>query len=301
MNDRIFGYSIIIALIVFLIAPVSFLLWKSVKPVDSYIIEFSPIKSIAFLDIQDPVYSRGVEIGQVSQVNTRGHISYALIEIRKDIKIFSDYKASIIPKGVMGDRYLEINSGMTLPKMSPKDTLNGSFVMGPAEAISYIDLLRIKVGELSQLTEKLKTGTEEKKSLIAGLWDGVEAFDSISKSISELTMTLNKEIEDKASTLEEILKKSSLITVKASRLTPIYMNNIEKLLTQTNTVMIQVNSIVEKSSKVTGQLQKADIAIWSDKLKNLQSELKNTIQFINNLDMDGIKLPVKLTKKKNKP
>lgn len=301
MNDRIFGYSIIIALIVFLIAPVSFLIWKSVKPVDSYIIEFSPIKSIAFLDIQDPVYSRGVEIGQVRQVNTRDHISYALIEIRKDIKIFSDYKASIIPKGVMGDRYLEINSGMTLPKMSPKDTLNGSFVMGPAEAISYIDLLRIKVGELSQLTEKLKTGTEGKKSLIAGLWDGVETFDSISKSISELTMTLNKEIEDKASTLEEILKKSSLITVKASRLTPIYMNNIEKLLTQTNAVMIQVNSIVEKSSKVTNQLQKADVIIWSDKLKNLQSELKNTIQFINNLEMDGIKLPVKLTKKKNKP
>lgn len=301
MNDRIFGYSIIIALIVFLIAPVSFLIWKSVKPVDSYIIEFSPIKSIAFLDIQDPVYSRGVEIGQVRQVNTRDHISYALIEIRKDIKIFSDYKASIIPKGVMGDRYLEINSGMTLPKMSPKDTLNGSFVMGPAEAISYIDLLRIKVGELSQLTEKLKTGTEGKKSLIAGLWDGVETFDSISKSISELTMTLNKEIEDKASTLEEILKKSSLITVKASRLTPIYMNNIEKLLTQTNAVMIQVNSIVEKSSKVTNQLQKADVIIWSDKLKNLQIELKNTIQFINNLEMDGIKLPVKLTKKKNKP
>jgi hypothetical protein len=76
----------------------------------------------------------------------------------------------------MGDRYLEIDPGQSTsePPLNPKDTIEGSFILGPAEAISYVAELRSKVHQISQIIEKLKNGTSEKKSLITDFWEGIE-------------------------------------------------------------------------------------------------------------------------------
>jgi ABC-type transporter Mla subunit MlaD len=90
MNDRTIGYTAIIILVIFLIAPVSFLVWKSVLPVQTITIKFDKINGIAFLNIQDPVYIKGVEIGQVRNVMNLEDKVYATIETRKTIRFFKN-------------------------------------------------------------------------------------------------------------------------------------------------------------------------------------------------------------------
>lgn len=299
MNDRLIGYTVIIALILFLVAPVSFLVWKSAIPVQTYTIKFEPINSVAFLTSQDPVYARGVEIGHVISVQNSDENIFATIETRKKTHFYNDYQALVIPKGIMGDRYLEIDPGYSTsgPPLNPKDTLLGSFVLGPAEAISYVDVLRLKIHELAQLIEKLKNGTTENKSLFVDFWEGIESFDSISSSIAVMSKNLEKEIDGKLDSLVEVLEKSSRLAIKTSTLIPSYLKKVENLLIQTSSIVNQINSISEKSLNITRRMNNPELILWSNKLKILKNDLQKVMLSINDLEIEGIKLPIKLNMK----
>lgn len=296
MNDRLLGYVVISALFIFLILPVSFLIWKSALPVHSYLIEFAPIKSISFLNFQDPVYIKGVEVGQVRQVSNNGQKVYAVIETRKNLPFYNDYTISVIPKGIMGDRYLEIDPGSAAAgPLIKNDTLNAIFLMGPAEAISYVNRLHSKIDLLSKLMNELKNGTIENKPLITDFWEGLETIDSLSNSIASITSTLQKEAEQKLDSIVEVLKTSTQVTLKISEILPAFLLKVEKLITHGNQLLSQLISFSKQSAISTEKLREPDLLIWSNKLKNLQQELNNTIEIIENLETEGLKVPIRLS------
>jgi len=302
MNDRLLGYIIICALFIFLILPVSYLIWKTALPVYSYVIGFPPINSISFLNIQDPVYIRGVESGQIRSVVKADQKVYATIETRSKLCFYNDYSISVIPKGIMGDRYLEIEPGtLASGLLLSADTLKGTFCIGPAEAISYVSKLRSKIDQLSELIEKLKNGTIENKSLITNFWQGLETFDSLSISISSITETLQKDAEQKLDSIIGFLKLSSDVTMKISEILPSFLIKVENLIVQSNQLLNQLKSISERSSLATEQLKTPDLLIWSQKLKTLQNELKKAAQTIDELEVEGLKVPIRLNGRRNKP
>jgi hypothetical protein len=66
-----------------------------------------------------------------------------------------------------------------------------------------------------------------------------------------MSKTLELELGGKLDSLTEVLDKSSQLAVKASTLLPSYLKNLEELLIKTNNLVNQLNSISEKSLKVT--------------------------------------------------
>lgn len=302
MNDRLLGYIVISALFIFLILPVSFLLWKTALPLHSYVIEFAPIKSISFLNFQDPVYTKGVEVGRVRHVVNTNQKVYAIIETKEELSFYNDYAISVIPKGIMGERYLEIEPGTVASGLLlSTDTLLGTFFIGPAEAISYVDKLRSKIDQLSELMDRLKNGTLENKSLITDFWQGLETFDSLSSSISSITETLQKEAEQKLDSIVGFLKKSTDVSMKISEILPSFLQKVENLIVQSNQLLHQLKSISEQSALATEYLNNPDLLIWSQKLKTLQNELKNAAQVIDELEVEGLKVPIRLSGRRKKP
>jgi hypothetical protein len=301
MSDRLLGYIVISALLIFLILPVSFLLWKTLSSGHSCVIEFSPINSIGFINFQDPVYVKGVEVGQVRRVINADQKVYTIIETKEKLTFYNDYTVSVIPKGIMGDRYLEIEPGTAASGLlSSTDTLLGTFIIGPAEAISYVDRLRSKIDQLSELMYRLKNGTIENKSLITGFWQSLETFDSLSSSIFSFTETLQRETEQKLDSIVEFLKKSTDVTMRVSEILPSFLQKIENLIVQSNQLVQQLRSISEQSAEATEQLKNPDLLIWSEKLKVLQNELKNAIEVIEKLEVEGLKIPIRLSGRRNK-
>lgn len=301
MNDRLLGYIVISALFIFLILPVSFLIWKTVLPVHSYVIEFAPINSISFLNFQDPVYIKGVESGQVRSVVNTDQKVYATIETREKLCFYNDYSISVIPKGIMGDRYLEIEPGtISSALLLSADTLKGTFCIGPTEAISYVSKLRSKIDQLSELIDKLKNGTIENKSLITDFWQGLETFDSLSISISSITETLQRDAEQKLDSIVGFLKLSTDVTMRISGILPSFLQKVENLIVQSNQLLHQLKSISERSALTTEQLKAPDLLIWSQKLKTLQNELKKATQTIDELEVEGLRVPIRLTGRRNK-
>ncbi|HEX3020615.1 MAG TPA: MlaD family protein [Chitinispirillaceae bacterium] len=299
MNDRFLGYVVVTALFIFLILPVSFLIWKSATPVHSYIIEFDPINSISFLNFQDPVYEKGVEIGQVRKVVNGLQKVYATIETRKDLNFYSNYNISVIPKGIMGDRYLEIEPGTnTHQALNPTDTLSGTFILGPAEAISCVDKLRLKIEQLSGIIDNLKNGTTESKSLITNFWNSVETIDSLSSSIAAITGMFELQTGQKLDSITELLKKSTLITENFSTTLPSFLKKVESLIIQSNNLVLQLKTFSDHSVSVAKQINSPDLPIWNDKLSDLQRELRNIIKIIDNLQVEGLKLPIRLSRHK---
>jgi phospholipid/cholesterol/gamma-HCH transport system substrate-binding protein len=301
MNDRLLGYIVISALFLFLILPVSFLIWKTVLPLHSYLIEFSPINSISFVNFQDPVYVKGVEVGRVRSVVNANEKVYTTIETKEKLSFYNDYMISVIPKGIMGDRYLEIEPGTSASGLLSKDTLQGTFFIGPAEAIGYVDILRSKINQLSELMERLKNGTIENKSLIMAFWQSMETFDSLSSSISVITGTLQNVAEQKLDSIVGFFKESADATMKVSELLPSFLQKVEILIVQSNQLVNQLKSISDRSIGATDKLQNPDLIIWSKKLKILQNELKKAVQVIDELEVEGLKVPIRLSGQKNKP
>ncbi len=301
MNDRLLGYIVISALFLFLILPVSFLIWKTVLPLHSYLIEFSPINSISFVNFQDPVYVKGVEVGRVRSVVNANEKVYTTIETKEKLSIYNDYMISVIPKGIMGDRYLEIEPGTSASGLLSKDTLQGTFFIGPAEAIGYVDILRSKINQLSELMERLKNGTIENKSLIISFWQSMETFDSLSSSISVITGTLQNVAEQKLDSIVGFFKESADATMKVSELLPSFLQKVEILIVHSNQLVNQLKSISDRSIGAADKLQNPDLIIWSEKLKILQNELKKAVQVIDELEVEGLKVPIRLSGRKNKP
>jgi len=301
MNDRLLGYIVISALFIFLILPVSFLIWKTVLPLHSYLIEFSPINSISFVNFQDPVYVKGVEVGRVRSVVNANEKVYTTIETKEKLSIYNDYMISVIPKGIMGDRYLEIEPGTSASGLLSKDTLQGTFFIGPAEAIGYVDILRSKINQLSELMERLKNGTIENKSLIISFWQSMETFDSLSSSISVITGTLQNVAEQKLDSIVGFFKESADATMKVSELLPSFLQKVEILIVHSNQLVNQLKSISDRSIGAADKLQNPDLIIWSEKLKILQNELKKAVQVIDELEVEGLKVPIRLSGRKNKP
>lgn len=302
MNDRLLGYIVITTLFIFLILPVSFLIWKTVLPVYSYTIEFAPFNSISFLNFQDPVYIKGVESGQVRRVVNVNQKVYATIETREKLRFYNDYSISVIPKGIMGEHYLEIEPGTTASgHLLATDTLNGTFCIGPAEAISYVGKLRSKIDQLSELMARLKNGTIENKSLITGFWQGLETFDSLSISISSITETLQRETEQKLDSIVEFLKVSTDVTMRISEILPSFLQKVENIIVQSNQLLNQLKSISDRSVIATEQLKAPDFLIWSQKLKTLQNELNKAAQIIDELEVEGLRVPIRFSGRHKKP
>lgn len=221
MSDRVLGYFIIVALFLFLLSPVSYLIWKSSSPVETRTIQFEQINSLGFLNFQDPVRVRGVEIGSIRSIYNRDHKTFVVIETHNPVRLHKNYNITVTAKGLMGDRFLAINPGDTNTELiDKKKILNGNFQLGPTEAVAYAEQLRSEISRLTALTKEFKYGTAGSSSFISRFNGAMDDFDSLSVSVMAFSTGLDEDLNNSLDSLSDFLKQTCSLTDNLSQSVP---------------------------------------------------------------------------------
>ena len=295
-NDRFLGYTVIGFITVFLIAPVAYLIWQAQEPFTIRTITFNNVNSLSFLSQQDPVRLRGVEIGVVREVSIRDNIAYVTIETNDDIIIHENYRISIVAKGVMGDRYLTIHPGDPDKKIIPPETLlHATIGIAIDDALPYINQLKSSIHQLMRFSDQLKNGTDNKKSLIAEIWQFTSNADSIICALINQITVMNTSLKNGFDSTVKLLDTTYLITSTLSDSLPSIISTFNDLLASTDSALAKMESLIASADTVTDKLNNPSGGIiWKKQAESVNDKLKELQQLLNDFNEDTITLPVRL-------
>jgi len=295
MNDRTLGYVVISMVVLCLFVPIGYLIWKSSKPVTIRTIEFRGVTTMSFLAPGDAVLVQGVESGVVRSVSVKGSDALARIEILSSITLYEDYSVNIMAKGVMGDRYLSIHPGTALmPPVDPDSILHGRVSLGLDDALSYILQLKATVHNLAKLSETLRWGTEQKRSMIYEVGKFTMDIDSIIRSllvaVSKIDTSFNRSIDSVATMLDSAVSVTSYVTDSL----PATVEKISDVVISIGRALDKVDTMVIQASAGIRKMDDPDGLFWKREAASLEKNLTKLQQLIKYLQNDSLTLPVKI-------
>lgn len=289
------GYFIIAVLFLFLLTPVSYLIWKSYSPVELRTIQFDKINTVSFLNIQDPVRINGVEIGSVRSINNKGRKTLVQVELFHPVNIYKGYRVIVAVKGLMGDRYLAIEPGDPGAELIDKNNfLDGEFQIGPTEAVAYAEKLCSEVHRLSLLIKDFKDGTATSISFVNRFNEAMNEFDTLSTTVTSISKELEKDLSGNLDSLSEFIIQTSLLTGKLSGSVPGIMTDIEDMIAKTDKLVMQVDTLISKSTDAASYMEGARLDELGNFIKKVRKNLASLHATINNIKSGGFQLPVRL-------
>src|SRR4030042_3644120 len=112
-------------------------------------------KNIAGLDEKTKVKIAGVDAGIIEKVELKDGKAKLTVRLTKGIQLFSDSRATIKAAGLLGDKYLDIQTGATKPVLK-----NGDIIENVYEIVDLDDLTR-NLTEVSGNINTLATSLNE--------------------------------------------------------------------------------------------------------------------------------------------
>jgi phospholipid/cholesterol/gamma-HCH transport system substrate-binding protein len=226
-------------------------------------------KNIAGLDEKTKVKIAGVDAGVIEKIELKDGEAKLTISINKGIQLFSDASASIKATGLLGDKYLDIETGSKKPILKKGDTIKN--------VIEVVDLD-----------------------------DMVRNLSKVSANINTLANSLNEALgtdEAKRSLKDTVLNLSD-ITANLSQTISVNDKKMRRVLDNINNVTASINEILDKNKEpltaTIGNLKEFSGTLKSDgpdlianlnkatkELKAMVEEnrpvIKNTVESINNI------------------
>ena len=127
---------------------------------------YAEFKNIGGLDEKTRIKVAGVDAGTIEKIQLKDGKARLVIRVNRDIVLYSDASVGIKATGLLGDKYLEIKTGLTKPELKDGDTIKNV-----QEVVDIDDLVRNLSGVSSNistlaaaLSESLGT-PEAKKAL----------------------------------------------------------------------------------------------------------------------------------------
>lgn len=295
MNDRLFGYFIISLLVLLVLIPTGLVIKEYLTPLEIYTIEFDKVNSISFLNIQDPVRIHGVQVGVVKEIDNTNN-NKTLVKISsKPLILYGDYFITAHLKGLMGERYISINPGNEGSKRIEKGTvLNGTFLIGVTEILSYISRFKSVLKKLNQIAFTMKDGNSDKNSFVKDFAAITKKVDTLSIKLTAISKSLDLSISKERDTIDNIIKQASQIVDSLSIAIPDLESDIQSILKSSNKFFRQIDTALNKADLIITSFENVNSPLWGNDLQKIQNDLKNLQTILNGLRENGLKLPVKM-------
>jgi phospholipid/cholesterol/gamma-HCH transport system substrate-binding protein len=226
-------------------------------------------KNIAGLDEKTKVKIAGVDAGVIEKLELKDGEAKLTISINKGIQLFSDASASIKASGLLGDKYLDIETGSKKPILKKGDTIKN--------VVEVVDLD-----------------------------DMVRNLSKVSANINTLANSLNEALgtDEAKRALKDTVLNLSDITANLSETISVNDKKMRKVLDNINNVTASINEILDKNKEpltaTIGNLKEFSGTLKSDgpdlianlnkaarELKAMVEEnrpvIKNTVESINNI------------------
>lgn len=295
MNDRILGYTVIGIVVLFLILPVGYLFWQASAPVATRTIAFKNVAGLSFLSVQDPVSIQGVVVGTIRDITIKRSTAFIEIETKDSLLLFEDYSINVVAKGVMGDRYLTIMPGNPQKKRVPTKTLlYGTVQVGPDEALSHVGELKDAVHTLMLLSERLKNGTAERKSLITQLWNFTTDTDSMIETLLKNIGALDTSLRVGIDSVQLMLENALVFTDTLSRVAPSATAALADAVKNLEAIVTKVDFLVVRADSLLAGLEDPEIIIWKKYSSSTTRNLSDLRELLREIQGGSLTLPVRL-------
>ncbi|MBI4720495.1 MAG: MCE family protein, partial [Chitinivibrionia bacterium] len=130
----------------------------------------------------DPIMINGVEKGRVTEVYLEKHGVVVEMGVREKVVFPKDSRVSLRSIGIMGERYVAIQSGVSVDVVEPGDTLAGYLESGMSEVMGETgQVLTELVAATAHLKEVLRVVLEEGK-----LAESMSNFHSVSEGLKDV-------------------------------------------------------------------------------------------------------------------
>ena len=184
---------------------------------------YAEFKNIGGLDEKTRIKVAGVDAGTIEKIQLKDGKARLVIRVNQDVVLYSDASVGIKATGLLGDKYLEIKTGLTKPELKDGDTIKNV-----QEVIDIDDLVRNLSGVSSNistlasaLSESLGTPEAKKalkesilniKDITAGLKETIAVndhkmrttLDNINNLIASINDLVEKNKEPLTTTVSNI-------------------------------------------------------------------------------------------------
>ncbi len=237
-----------------------------------------------------PVEIAGVAVGRVKEITLEKGKARVVFQVNPDIQIGEDAEAIVRSKGVLGDKYVEIDLGF--PEASP---------IGPGGRISRtqspanIDTL---LKQLSSIGMDIKNITESLSGVLGG-GEGEASLRSIMNNMRELAQTLNETVQRNNENINRMLDNFTNFSGDLKEISGANKESVREIVTnfrqassQLREALMAFNEIVEKVNRgegTVGRLVQEDETVnnLNDVLDGINEYLSKEERFRTYLDYSG--------------
>ncbi len=289
------GYIVISIVLLFLIFPLTYFKWKIWVPVVSRTVAFTNVATLSFVSVQEPVRVKGVVVGSVSDVSVNNDTAFVKIETNKALDFYEGYSVTVVSKGVMGDRYIDIFLGDKRKPVIPSESLLvGKVNTGADDALLYMESFRSAVHTLTEISEILKNGSVEKKSLILHFRQFTVQMDSIIRSVASLINGIDASFKQGIDSALIILDNTMELTKEATNEAPKVIKTINNIIYSIEKAMTKVDTLISRLNAVIEKFEDSGLISWKDYTKSIRKNLIELQSILHKIEYDPITLPVKL-------
>jgi phospholipid/cholesterol/gamma-HCH transport system substrate-binding protein len=198
-----------------------------------------------------PVWIFGTEVGSVKEIQLDRTIGAVVtVSVKKSVQGFikKDARASIMTMGLLGDKYIELNTGS--PKAEPIE--RGEMIKGsvPVEISEVMETAGVSIGKIGDFIAKLDNlilKIEKGEGTLAKFLSDPSIYDNLNRGVKALSLTL-EEIRTSKGTFKMLLDDPSLYQRLVSA-----VSSIEEVAKKTDD---SVGEITKKISESRGTLKK---------------------------------------------
>lgn len=232
---------------------------------------YAEFKNIGGLDEKTRIKIAGVDAGTIEKIQLKDGRASLIIRINRDVVIYSDASVGIKATGLLGDKYLEIKTGLTKPELKDGDTIKNV-----QEVVDIDDLVRNLSGVSSNistlaaaLSESLGTPEAKKalkesilniKDITAGLKETIAindqkmrtTLDNINNLIASVNDLVEKNKEPLTATVSNIKDFSASLKTDGPEL----VANLNKAAKELKEMVEENRPVIKNAAKSIDNISK---------------------------------------------
>jgi len=271
-SEFIVGFIIIIAILIVVVGKVIISGTQERSEITEITVQFPQIGG---LDVGNSVFIHGVRAGKVADIDLQQDGVVVKLHINKKISLKEDARIVISERGMMGEREISIDPGISHNKLDVSGILKGQYKVGFNETISEIGVTIQNINKLSQKLESFIGDDSQTKTI-----------QDVIKNLDVLLVNMNKIFinnEDFTIDFEHI---NNII----SNLDSLISSNdekVERILTFADDKVPQIERMLSQMQSLLDKLEREDTDIGrltaNDSLYN---KINSTIAHFDSLVTD---------------
>jgi ABC-type transporter Mla subunit MlaD len=237
LNDRQLGYAVLTGIFL-VIAGIS--TWMVYKDLQAKFIIDIVYDELGSLQIQDPVKSKGFQVGQIIDIRWKNNQSIVRVRFTEPQVFHEGVVFKNENYSLMGARQITIVNNKNKPVLPPKPLYVGYFEPGIAETMHLITNLQQQMIQLKDILLVLQYGDSTQPALHKTIWAGIDAVDSATLQAEQIILSTEQQVH-------RLLNKLNSVSHDLISLTAITDTAMQNIIhtggTLTDTLSVQISQM----------------------------------------------------------